>query len=150
MRAPVEAVVAEARCSNEPPEDDGACRADSFTIKGDPASSVYSHGLGNDELRIADSARKSPSVIVLRMKLVMSFLIAMLTDKRAESITRAQCAGFPTKMFLILVSLVFVVQLMPLAGASEPLGNPYHILGVPRHATLKQIRKSYKQLVKEW
>jgi DnaJ family protein C protein 16 len=52
--------------------------------------------------------------------------------------------------FIILTSLIFIVQLVSLTNASEPLGNPYHILGLSRHATLKEIRKAYKQLVKEW
>ncbi|XP_023017800.2 dnaJ homolog subfamily C member 16 l(3)80Fg [Leptinotarsa decemlineata] len=35
-------------------------------------------------------------------------------------------------------------------GVLAELGNPYQILGVHRRASQKEIRKAYKQLVKEW
>ncbi|XP_011498447.1 PREDICTED: dnaJ homolog subfamily C member 16 [Ceratosolen solmsi marchali] len=58
--------------------------------------------------------------------------------------------SFSITIFILLTSLVFIVQLMSLVNAAETLGNPYHILGISRYATLKEIRKAYKQLVKEW
>lgn len=55
------------------------------------------------------------------------------------------------RLTCILVTLLVVVFIyLPIAEASEPLGNPYKILGVNRHATLPDIRKAYKNLVKEW
>ena len=51
-------------------------------------------------------------------------------------------------MFLTVV--LIIIQSLPMVEASEPLRNPYHILGVTRHATMLDIRKAYKNLVKEW
>ncbi|CAH1156022.1 unnamed protein product [Phaedon cochleariae] len=42
-----------------------------------------------------------------------------------------------------------IFQLKRLTGAGE-LGNPYQILGVHRRASQQEIRRAYKQLVKEW
>lgn len=42
---------------------------------------------------------------------------------------------------------VFIVFL---ADFSNSLGDPYKILGIPKSATVTEIRKSYKQLAKEW
>ncbi|KAH0552612.1 hypothetical protein KQX54_013286 [Cotesia glomerata] len=43
-----------------------------------------------------------------------------------------------------------VVNILSIANASEPLRNPYEVLGVTRHVTSQEIRKAYKNLVKEW
>lgn len=42
---------------------------------------------------------------------------------------------------------VFIILL---ADFSNSLGDPYKILGIPNSATIPEIRKSYKQLAKEW
>lgn len=55
-----------------------------------------------------------------------------------------------TKFLMILISLVFLLHLLPLVSASKPLGNPYKILGVSKQASIKEIRKAYLSLVKEW
>lgn len=54
------------------------------------------------------------------------------------------------KVFVFLVSLVLILQLLPLVSATKPLGNPYKILGVSKYASIKEIRKAYLNLVKEW
>ncbi|XP_001603228.1 dnaJ homolog subfamily C member 16 [Nasonia vitripennis] len=86
------------------------------------------------------------------VRLTIDLLSTLFTNKKKQSSMElnAQLTGFLLKMSIILISLVFVMQLLPLASASERLGNPYHILGVSRHATLKEIRKAYKLLAKEW
>ncbi|XP_044593084.1 dnaJ homolog subfamily C member 16 [Cotesia glomerata] len=51
----------------------------------------------------------------------------------------------------IFYSIIFiVVNILSIANASEPLRNPYEVLGVTRHVTSQEIRKAYKNLVKEW
>ncbi|KAL2744675.1 dnaJ subfamily C member 16 isoform X2 [Vespula maculifrons] len=54
------------------------------------------------------------------------------------------------KFSFVLVTLFAVCELLPFTVGAEHLGNPYEILGIPRHATLRDIRKAYKNLVKEW
>lgn len=51
--------------------------------------------------------------------------------------------------FFIVIFVVTTHQLSAVS-ASESLGNPYKILGVHKRATLQEIRKAYKNLVKEW
>ncbi|XP_015179944.1 PREDICTED: dnaJ homolog subfamily C member 16 isoform X1 [Polistes dominula] len=54
------------------------------------------------------------------------------------------------KFAFVLVTIFAVCELLPFTIGAEHLGNPYEILGIPRHATLRDIRKAYKNLVKEW
>ncbi|KAI4487511.1 hypothetical protein M0804_005660 [Polistes exclamans] len=54
------------------------------------------------------------------------------------------------KFAFVLVTIFAVCELLPFTVSAEHLGNPYEILGIPRHATLRDIRKAYKNLVKEW
>ncbi|CAL7950285.1 unnamed protein product [Xylocopa violacea] len=51
--------------------------------------------------------------------------------------------------FFIVIFIV-TTYLLTSASGSETLGNPYKILGVHKRATLQEIRKAYKNLVKEW
>ncbi|XP_050581000.1 dnaJ homolog subfamily C member 16 [Bombus affinis] len=51
--------------------------------------------------------------------------------------------------FFIVIFIV-TTHLLSTVSASESLGNPYKILGVHKRATLQEIRKAYKNLVKEW
>lgn len=86
------------------------------------------------------------------LRLTIDFLNMLFTNEKKQSNMKLnpQLTRFFIRMSIILISLVFVMQQLPLASASERLGNPYHILGVSRHATLKEIRKAYKLLAKEW
>lgn len=55
------------------------------------------------------------------------------------------------KYTFLLLSLLVILQSTPSAVvAANSLGDPYKILGVSKHATLQDIRKAYKHLVKEW
>ncbi|KAM9444227.1 dnaJ homolog subfamily C member 16 [Clarias gariepinus] len=54
-----------------------------------------------------------------------------------------------SKPFLSCLSCLAVVLLV-LGNASASEFNPYSVLGVSRHASQPEIRKAYKQLVKEW
>ncbi|XP_031828504.1 dnaJ homolog subfamily C member 16 l(3)80Fg isoform X1 [Nomia melanderi] len=49
-----------------------------------------------------------------------------------------------------IVIFIIITNLLSSAGGIESLGNPYKILGVHKRATLQEIRKAYKNLVKEW
>ncbi|XP_015429727.1 PREDICTED: dnaJ homolog subfamily C member 16 [Dufourea novaeangliae] len=51
--------------------------------------------------------------------------------------------------FFIVIFIV-TTNLLSSASGIESLGNPYKILGVHKRATLQEIRKAYKNLVKEW
>lgn len=54
-----------------------------------------------------------------------------------------------SKPFLsCLICLAVVLLVLGKASASEI--NPYRVLGVSQHASQAEIRKAYKQLVKEW
>ncbi|XP_024875532.1 dnaJ homolog subfamily C member 16 [Temnothorax curvispinosus] len=72
-----------------------------------------------------------------------------MTGERQSRGDVARVASLMKHAFLLL-SLVAVLQSTPSAIASESLGDPYKILGVSRHATVQDIRKAYKHLVKEW
>lgn len=95
---------------------------------------------------------KLSNVMGLYQRLMVDPLSMLFENKKKKNSMEfdTQRTGFPIKVSIILISLVFILQLLPLASASEQLGNPYHILGVSRQATLKDIRKAYKLLVKEW
>lgn len=57
--------------------------------------------------------------------------------------------GTASKPFLsLLICLAVVVLVLENASGSE--FDPYRVLGVSRHASQAEIRRSYKQLVKEW
>lgn len=64
----------------------------------------------------------------------------------------ARVAGVASLMrhALLLLSLLVVLQLTPSVVAGDSLGDPYKILGVSKYATVQDIRKAYKHLVKEW
>ncbi|XP_029155802.1 dnaJ homolog subfamily C member 16 [Nylanderia fulva] len=52
---------------------------------------------------------------------------------------------------LLLLSLLVIFQSTPsTVVAVDTLGDPYKILGVSKYATVQDIRKAYKHLVKEW
>ncbi|XP_043269682.1 dnaJ homolog subfamily C member 16 [Venturia canescens] len=70
--------------------------------------------------------------------------------RRSKSIQRMENLASSVKFLLLLGTLFVLIQLLPLTEASEPLRNPYDILGVSRRSTLQEIRKAYKNLVKEW
>ncbi|XP_027032229.2 dnaJ homolog subfamily C member 16 isoform X1 [Tachysurus fulvidraco] len=57
--------------------------------------------------------------------------------------------GVLSKSRLILLICLAVVLLV-LGNASASEFDPYRVLGVSRHAGQAEIRKAYKQLVKEW
>lgn len=46
--------------------------------------------------------------------------------------------------------LGFALILLILPSFIFALGDPYKILGLNKHCTLQEIRKTYKQLAKEW
>ncbi|XP_057336763.1 dnaJ homolog subfamily C member 16 [Microplitis mediator] len=74
------------------------------------------------------SLLKSDKYNIVNMKSIVSFLRSLM---------------YFTVIFI-------VVNILSVADASEPLRNPYEVLGVTRHATIQDIRKAYKNLVKEW
>lgn len=79
------------------------------------------------------------------------FKIFVKLYKITDDVRRKTVRTGTIMRFSMLLALVFVVvQLLPVTEASEPLRNPYQILSVNRRATLQEIRKAYKNLVKEW
>lgn len=94
---------------------------------------------------------KFSSLTMWYINLLQYFSNSISIEKKKRNMNlNTMCNSIPIRICIVLVSLLIILQLIPTTDASEPLGNPYHILGVSRHATLKEIRKSYKNLVKEW
>ncbi|KAG5319378.1 DJC16 protein, partial [Pseudoatta argentina] len=83
------------------------------------------------------------------MMLSIDFL---MTGDRQTHGDVARIAGVVPLMryVFLLLSLFALLQLTLPAAAGDSLGDPYKILGVSKHATLQDIRKAYKHLVKEW
>lgn len=72
------------------------------------------------------------------------------TSTRPGDVTKSNIAPLTRYAFLLLLCLLLIIQLTPSVVAVDSLGDPYEILGVSRHASLQEIRKAYKHLVKEW
>lgn len=65
------------------------------------------------------------------------------------SLSESEKMGAPSKPFIsCLICLAVVLLVFGSASASE--FDPYRVLGLSRHASQVEIRKAYKQLVKEW
>lgn len=77
-----------------------------------------------------------------RMMLSIGFL--MTGERRVAGVVPLMRYAF------LLLGLFALLQLTPSVVASDTLGDPYKILGVSKHATVQDIRKAYKHLVKEW
>ncbi|KAK2580353.1 hypothetical protein KPH14_001249 [Odynerus spinipes] len=85
---------------------------------------------------------------MLLIDILMTFVSI---NKRSNYAVKGVKGILPLMKFsFVLVTLFAVFELLPFTVGAEPLGNPYEILGIPRHATLRDIRKAYKNLVKEW
>ncbi|XP_014481726.1 PREDICTED: dnaJ homolog subfamily C member 16 [Dinoponera quadriceps] len=84
--------------------------------------------------------------------LLIDFLMTHAsTSTRSGDVTKSNIAPLMRYAFLLLLlCLLLVIQLTPSVVAVDSLGDPYKILGVPKHASLQDIRKAYKHLVKEW
>ncbi|XP_014209177.1 dnaJ homolog subfamily C member 16 [Copidosoma floridanum] len=111
----------------------------------DIGSGTKSHTSGNWQGKVSN-------VISVHVITMMNLWNVLFSSGRKQSRVHlnTMCPSFSVRVFVVLVCLVLILQSLPSADASEPLGNPYKILGVSRHATQKDIRKSYKNLVKEW
>ncbi|XP_076277209.1 dnaJ homolog subfamily C member 16 l(3)80Fg [Lasioglossum baleicum] len=72
-------------------------------------------------------------------------------SKRSNNINR-RVVNIELLMRFSFFIVIFIIttNLLSSAGGIESLGNPYKILGVHKRATLQEIRKAYKNLVKEW
>ena len=88
--------------------------------------------------------------VYVALTLIANFLAVMSVNKKSKKLKRNIENTAPLAMLSGLFTVVFIFQLLPLTCTAEPLRNPYDILGVKRHATLQDIRKAYKHLVKEW
>lgn len=90
------------------------------------------------------------SVCVAVITLIANFLAVMSINKKPDKLKRNINSAAPLTRLSMLFTVLFMFQILPLTCTTDPLGNPYEILGVTRHATLQDIRKAYKLLVKEW
>ena len=85
----------------------------------------------------------------MRMMLSIDFL--MTGDRQTHGDVARVTGIVPLMRYaFLLLSLFALLQLTLPAAAGDSLGDPYKILGVSKHATLQDIRKAYKHLVKEW
>ncbi|XP_011637350.1 dnaJ homolog subfamily C member 16 [Pogonomyrmex barbatus] len=91
-------------------------------------------------------------MLLIDISMTRATMITTTTSERQTHGDVARITGVVLLMrhVLLLLSLLTILQLMPSAIAGESLGDPYKILGVSRHATMQDIRKAYKHLVKEW
>lgn len=72
-------------------------------------------------------------------------------SKRSNNIKKkVQIIELLMRFSFFIVVFIITTHLLSSVSASESLGNPYKILGVHKRATLQEIRKAYKNLVKEW
>lgn len=83
--------------------------------------------------------------------LSINFLTFESINKRLNNINRkASYTELLMKFSFFIVIFIVTTYLLSSVSGSESLGNPYKILGVHKRATLQEIRKAYKNLVKEW
>lgn len=83
--------------------------------------------------------------------LSINFLTSESINKRLNNISRkASYTELLMKFSFLIVIFIVTTYLLSSVSGSESLGNPYKILGVHKRATLQEIRKAYKNLVKEW
>jgi len=67
-----------------------------------------------------------------------------------DDVTRVVDIAPLMRYAFLLLSFFAILQLTSSVVAGDSLGDPYKILGVSKHATVQDIRKAYKHLVKEW
>ncbi|XP_066588233.1 dnaJ homolog subfamily C member 16 [Prorops nasuta] len=85
------------------------------------------------------------------MLLIDTVMTSLSINKQFDSIKKNIENIVPLMRFPILLTTIFILtQLLPLTTGVDTLGNPYEILGISKRATLQDIRKAYKNRVKEW
>ncbi|KAF4093663.1 hypothetical protein AMELA_G00004430 [Ameiurus melas] len=75
-----------------------------------------------------------------------SMFLRRWINLRFCGLSESEKMGTLSKPFLGCLAVLLIV----LGNASASEFNPYGVLGVSRHASQTEIRKAYKQLVKEW
>lgn len=91
------------------------------------------------------------SSVYCAVNLIANFLaVITINNKKSEKLKRNIENTSTLGRLSMFFTVMFIFHILPLTSADKPLGNPYEILGVKRHAALQDIRKAYKNLVKEW
>ncbi|XP_015605119.1 dnaJ homolog subfamily C member 16 isoform X2 [Cephus cinctus] len=131
---------------------DNIARRKKVLISGDSlARSITEFIKSNVYLRPNPKCSENVWITSLLTVLLNCLTIVSKVIKQSANLKRKMENIAPlARLSFYLATLFIVIQLLPLTEAGEPLGNPYEVLGVSKHATLQDIRKAYKHLVKEW
>lgn len=106
--------------------------------------------MSEDRMNEKNIPKSFLSSVCVAVNLIANFLAVISLNKKSEKLKRNIENAAPLARLSVFFTVMFIFHILPLTSADKPLGNPYEILGVKKHAALQDIRKAYKNLVKEW